>query len=204
MPENINFYRRMEEALKQIEGRPRLLLHSCCGPCSSAVLELLNSYFELVLFYDNPNIYPESEYSLRLKTQKKLVAAMFPGGEIPVMDAPYRPETFEAAVRGLEAEPEGGARCGACFALRLENTARAAFDGGFAYFTTTLTVSPHKNAGVINTLGHELGARYGVAFLPSDFKKRDGYRRSVELACRFGLYRQNYCGCRYSISHVNK
>jgi len=201
MPERINYYKEMEAALQRLEGHPRLLLHSCCGPCSSAVLELLTAHFDLTLFYYNPNIYPEAEYALRLATQKKLLTAMFPEGNVKMTASEYRPADFDAAIRGLESEPEGGARCGKCFALRLEETAKAAVSGGFAYFTTTLTVSPHKNADVINELGLALGGQYGVPFLPSDFKKRDGYRRSVALANEYALYRQSYCGCRYSENH---
>lgn len=175
--------------------RPRLLLQSCCGPCSSYVLEYLTRYFDVTLLYYNPNIQPEAEYEKRLQTQRQLLAR-FP--QVALMECPYDAEAYIAAVKGLEGEPEGGRRCTECFALRLEYAARAAAEGGFPYFCTTLTVSPHKDAARINAIGEDMGARYGVCFLPSDFKKRDGYKRSTELSREYGLYRQDYCGCLYS------
>lgn len=176
-------------------GRPRLLLHSCCGPCSSYVLEYLTRYFDVTLLYYDPNIQPEAEYALRLENQM-LVLERFPC--VALMPCAYDGEAYSEAVRGLEGQPEGGARCSVCFRLRLEMTARMAAEGGFGFFCTTLTVSPHKNAEVINGIGNELAEKYGVRWLPSDFKKRDGYRRSIELSREYGLYRQNYCGCLFS------
>lgn len=177
------------------EQRPRLLLHSCCGPCSTYVLEYLTSHFRVTLLYYNPNIQPQEEYQLRLEHQLK-VLEHFP--QIELLACEYDGESFLEAAVGLENEPEGGARCTECFSLRLENTARLAKEGNFDFFTTTLTVSPHKNAEKINIIGERLSEKYGVSFLPSDFKKREGYKRSIELANMFELYRQDYCGCLFS------
>lgn len=179
------------------EEKPRLLLHSCCGPCSSYVLEYLTRYFDVTLLYYNPNIQPEAEYQKRLDTQRALLAAAFP--RVSLLACGYDAGAYARAVRGLETEPEGGARCTACFRLRLEYTARTAAEAGFPWFCTTLTVSPHKDARRLNAIGTEMGEKYGVRFLPSDFKKREGYKRSIELSRQYGLYRQDYCGCLYSI-----
>lgn len=175
--------------------RSRLLLHSCCGPCSSYVLEYLTRYFDVTLLYYNPNIQPRAEYDLRLENQIKLLRA-FP--EVTFLPSAYDGAAYDDAVKGLEEEPEGGARCAECFRLRLSYTARVAAEKGFDFFCTTLTVSPHKNAPLINVLGEKLGEQYGVRWLPSDFKKRGGYQRSIVLSAEHGLYRQNYCGCLYS------
>ena len=183
---------RIIEALG--ETKPRLLLHSCCGPCSSYVLEYLTQYFAVTLLYYNPNIQPEAEYEKRLHYQREVLK------HIPteIMECAYDGAAFTAAARGLEAEPEGGARCTRCFALRLEETARRAARHGFDWYCTTLTVSPHKDQERINRLGAKLGEKYGVKWLPSDFKKRDGYLRSIRLAEEYGLYRQDWCGCAFS------
>lgn len=174
--------------------KPTLLLQSCCGPCSSYVLEYLTQYFDVTVLYYNPNIQPEAEYEKRLHYQREVLK------HIPakLMDCGYDGAAFEAVAAGYEQEPEGGARCTRCFQLRLEETARRARDGGFAWFCTTLTVSPHKDPVRINAIGRELAARYGVRWLPCDFKKRDGYLRSIRLAEAYGLYRQDWCGCAYS------
>lgn len=179
------------------DEKPRLLLQSCCGPCSAHVLEALTRHFDVTLLYYNPNIQPPEEYELRLMTQKRLLGH-FP--QVALLPCPYDPAAFDEAARGLESEPEGGARCTACFRLRLSYAARVAAAHGFQYYCTTLTVSPHKDAERINRLGEAFGAEHGVAWLPSDFKKRDGYKRSVTLANEFGLYRQDYCGCLFSKS----
>lgn len=176
-------------------NKPRLLLHSCCGPCSSYVLEYLSAHFNVTLFYHNPNIFPEEEYEKRLKSQEKLLKQT---GWAELLPSKYDHKEFIAAAKGLENEPEGGARCTECFKLRLEKTAQAARDGKFDYFATTLSVSPHKNADLLGHLGEEIGKKYGVAHLPSDFKKREGYKRSIELSKQFDLYRQDYCGCEFS------
>ncbi len=177
-------------------GKPALLLQSCCGPCSSYVLEYLTQYFDVTLLYYNPNIQPEEEYEKRLFYQREVLK------HIPakLMACDYDGAAFEAAVRGAEEEPEGGERCTRCFRLRLEETAKRAAAGGFSWFCSTLTVSPHKDAARINRIGAALGERYGVKWLPSDFKKRDGYLRSIRLSEEYGLYRQDWCGCRYARS----
>lgn len=173
---------------------PKLLLHCCCAPCGSYVLEYLAKHFEITLFYYNPNIQPEAEYEKRLAALKMLLNSMPLTAGLIVRD--WRGGDFRAAVCGLEGEPEGGRRCEICFRLRLLETAKAAKTGSFDYFCTTLTVSPHKNAERINAIGEAAAGEFGVKWLPSDFKKRGGYLRSVELSKGYGLYRQEYCGCR--------
>lgn len=178
---------------------PRLLLHACCAPCSSYVLEYLSRYFAITLDYYNPNIYPEAEYRRRAAECAAFVAQQPHVYPVTYKEAPYRPEEFYAAAKGLEAVPEGGERCFACYALRLEQAARQAAAEGYAWFCTTLSISPHKNAQKLNELGLALGQKYGVRYLPSDFKKKGGYLRSTQLAKEYGLYRQDYCGCVYSM-----
>ena len=175
------------------ERRPRLLLHSCCGPCSSYVLEYLSDYFDITLFFYNPNIQPAEEYEKRLLTQKKLLERAKYKNPVAFLSGEYEPQRFFEAVKGLENCREGGARCEKCFELRLSKAAEIAKKGGFDYFATTLTVSPHKNAVLIN----EIGGRY-QNYLPSDFKKREGYNRSIILSKEYELYRQDYCGCIFS------
>ena len=192
--QKINYQKQLDRIISKLTDRPRLALHSCCGPCSSYVMEYLSKYFDITLFYYNPNIYPEEEYQHRLSEQLRLCEIF----GIPTVPCDYDPERYEAYVRGLEQEPEGGARCTVCFRLRLEETARQAQAHGFDYFGTTLTVSPHKDAQRLNAIGAELAQQYGVRWLPSDFKKREGYKRSIELSKQYGLYRQEYCGCLYS------
>ena len=192
----INYQLETDKIVRTLDTRPSLLLQSCCGPCSSSVLEYLRQYFEVTVLYYNPNIQPLAEYEKRLQTQQQLIAAMCP--EVPLLELGWDGESFAQAARGLESEPEGGRRCTVCFALRLERTAREAAQRGFQYFTTTLTVSPHKDAQRINPIGQMLGEKYGVRWLPSDFKKREGYKRSIQLSGEYGLYRQDYCGCLFS------
>ena len=191
-----NYSRELDELIASLNGaRPRLLLHSCCGPCSSAVLEMVTPHFDTTVFFYNPNILPAEEFEKRLWWQRYLLehAPFAAGVELIVPDRDE--DTFRAAAAGLEAEPEGGARCTECFALRLRRTAEAAREGGFDYFATTLTVSPHKNAPLINAMGEQLSGELGAAWLPSDFKKKNGYLRSIQLSREFGLYRQAWCGC---------
>ena len=190
-----NYQLELDRITASLSGRPRLLLHSCCGPCSSYVLEYLTRYFEVFLSYYNPNIQPREEYDLRLENQLKVLERM-PG--VTLVPCGYDGGAYDEAVRGLEDEPEGGARCTECFKLRLDFAAREAKRLGCDYFATTLTVSPHKDAQRINAIGEDLAGKYGVKWLPGDFKKRDGYKRSIELSREFGLYRQNYCGCLFS------
>ncbi|MBR5381216.1 MAG: epoxyqueuosine reductase QueH [Oscillospiraceae bacterium] len=180
-------------------GTPSLLLHSCCGPCSSYVLEYLARYFRITVLYYNPNIWPESEFIHRAETQKQLLSAARYDNLVDIIIPGYAPSEFYAVSSGLEGEPEGGARCLRCFELRLQETAKRARDGGYDWFSTTLSVSPHKDAEALNRIGQQAAERYGVSYLCADFKKRDGYKRSIELSAQYGLYRQDYCGCEYSV-----
>ena len=199
MPNRINYQQQMEGVLRALDEagqRPRLLLHACCAPCSSATLERLAAHFDLTILYYNPNIYPPEEYRRRETELERFVRDA--GYRFPVVELPYDPQACYAAVQGLEQEPEKGARCTVCYRLRLEQTARYAAQNGFAWFCTTLSISPLKDPVRINALGQELGAQYGVRFLPSEFRKKDGYKRSLQLSAEYGLYRQDYCGCVFS------
>lgn len=196
-----NYQKKLEESLQSITkqpNRPRLLLHSCCGPCSSYVLEYLSQYFDITVYYYNPNISPAAEFTHRAEEQQKLIAAMPLSGKVDCIIADYEPEVFYNMAKGREQEPEGGTRCFDCYRLRLQKTAIAAKAGGYDYFTTTLSISPHKNAQVLNAIGKELSTQYDVAYLYSDFKKKNGYKRSCELSEQYHMYRQDYCGCIYS------
>ena len=198
--EKRNYQREMEAEIARLEGRrPTLLLHSCCGPCSSAVLERLTEHFRVTLLYYNPNIEPEAEYLHRLSEQKRLLELL--PGEIPLLPCGYDNAAFEAFAPAMADAPEGGERCLACFGLRLDYTAARAKEHGFEDVTTTLSVSPHKNADNVNRIGEEAGRKHGVKYLFADFKKKNGYLRSLELSKEYGLYRQDYCGCRYSMNH---
>lgn len=197
----VNYQKVLEETLAGITAAdrvPTLLLHSCCGPCSSYVLEYLSQHFNITVLYYNPNIWPPTEFQKRAETQKALISGMVFKNPVRLVVLDDGCEKFEEAVTGLEAEPEGGARCIPCFRLRLEETAKRARDESYDYFTTTLSVSPHKNAQAINDIGRMLEEKYSVGYLFADFKKRGGYQRSVALSKQLGLYRQEYCGCRYS------
>ena len=195
-------YPFLADGLDEQAERPALLLHSCCGPCSTAVVERLSRRFRLTIYFCNSNITEEEEYRRRLGVQRVFVDAYNASADcvepLSLVAAPYAPEAFLEAVCGLEAEPEGGMRCRLCIADRLERTAVYASLHGFDVFSTTLSVSPHKNYEMIAGIGRELALRYGLSFLAEDFKKRDGFRRSVALAEAYGLYRQSYCGCRFS------
>ncbi len=181
--------------------KPTLLLHSCCGPCSSAVLERIVADFSVTVLYYNPCIHPESEYIKRKLTQMELIAKFNAANNenVSFLDSDYDAEKYFERVKGLESEIEGGARCTVCFTQRLEKTAEIAKNLGFDYFTTTLSVSPHKNAELINSIGEALSSKYGVQFVPANFKKQNGFKRSIELSKEYGLYRQNYCGCSFSM-----
>lgn len=203
----INYQKELEKILeglseKQKEGRPStLFLHSCCAPCSSYVLEYLCRYFAITVFYYNPNISFQEEYEKRAEEQKRLIAAYnreVRGYPIETAEAEYDPDSFFRAVKGLEECPEGGERCLRCFELRLRAAAVRAKQQNFDYFGTTLTISPLKNADRINEIGAALSKEYGIAWLCSDFKKKDGYKRSIQLSAEYGLYRQDYCGCAFS------
>lgn len=189
---------RVIEANQRLGIVPRLLLHVCCAPCSSYCLEYLSNYFDITVYYYNPNISKKEEYEYRLSEEKRFISIKEFKYPVKLTESEYRPEDFFAAVKGLEKEPEGGARCKECFRLRLEASAKKAKEQGFDYFTTTLTISPLKNAALLNEIGAEMGERYGVKWLYSDFKKKEGYKRSIELSKEFDLYRQNYCGCVFS------
>lgn len=200
MVQKRNFRAEQEHIIKNFDGDipPRLLLHSCCAPCSSAVLEYLAQYMSITVFYFNPNIFPEEEFLHRIAEQKRLISQLPCKHPIDFRENGWHQERFYEAVRGLENIPEGGERCFSCYRLRLEETAKLAAEQGYDFFTTTLSVSPYKNAAKLNEIGEELAEKYGVRHLPSDFKKKDGYKRSIELSAEYGLYRQNYCGCVYS------
>ncbi len=191
-----NYDREMTEMIRALgPSRPRLLLHACCGPCASSVLERLTPHFDTTVLYYNPNTRPEAEFEKRLYWLRQLLASAPFARGVELLVPEWDEEAFLAAARGLEQEPEGGKRCTRCFELRLQKTADMARAGGYDFFATTLTVSPHKNAVLINAIGERLGEETAVAWLPSDFKKRDGYRRSIELSREYGLYRQAWCGC---------
>lgn len=198
---NRNYQKELEQILSECRrtGRvPRLFLHSCCAPCSSYCLEYLSEYFEITVFFYNPNIYPPKEYQKRVEEIKRLVKEMPFSHPVTLLEGRYEPEEFFSMAKGLEDVPEGGERCFKCYRLRLEEAARLAAEGGYDYFTTTLTISPLKNAEKLNEIGEELSGIYQVPHLPSNFKKKNGYKRSIELSCQYDLYRQNYCGCVYS------
>ena len=195
----MNYQMEMEKIVATLDGcTPKLLLHSCCAPCSSAVLEVLCPHFSVTINYYNPNIAPAAEYARRAQEQIDFVAQITPANPLSVRLAPYEPESFFAAVKGLETLPEGGARCFACYALRLRHTALLAKEEGFDYFTSTLSISPHKNAAKLNEIGFALQEELGICYLPADFKKKNGFKRSTQLAAEHHLYRQDYCGCIFS------
>lgn len=197
----INYNLEMEKEIARLQKekrRPVLVLHSCCAPCSSAVLERLHEAFELVVFYYNPNISPEAEFRHRAEEQKRLVEEMPLREDTRVVEGEYDPQRFYELVRGHEEDPEGGERCGICFEMRLRKTAEYARSIGAEYFTTTLSISPLKNAQRLNELGGAVAGEFGLHYLLSDFKKKDGYRRSCVLSEEHGLYRQDFCGCVFS------
>lgn len=191
---NINYNEEMKKIISNLDDHNKLLLHSCCGPCSSSVIERLRDYFDITVIYYNPNIEPKVEYEKRKSEQLRLLNEL----GIKFMDIDYLNNEYHEKIKGYENEPENGLRCPLCFELRLDKTASKAKENNFDYFGTTLTVSPHKNSKIINEIGLKLEEKYGVKFLLSDFKKEDGYKRSIELSKKYDLYRQDYCGCLYS------
>ncbi len=208
MTNRVDYGKILEKTLAEIDTRaekPTLLLHACCAPCSSYTLAYLSPHFREidVLFY-NPNISPEPEYALRLAELTHLVERVSYGCPITVIAGTYEPERFYAMARGMEELPEGGARCRLCYEMRLRETARMARDGGYDYFTTTLSISPYKNAVWLNEIGAQTAAETGGVYLTSDFKKRGGYQRSIALSREYGLYRQDFCGCVYSARDAEK
>jgi len=197
-----NFQRELEQLIQQIEKEgktPTLFLHSCCAPCSSYVLEYLSQYFRITLFFYNPNIYPQEEYDKRVAEQEKLIARLQTKYPITFVAGEYDTARFYAVTKGMEKEPEGGFRCFACYELRLEETAKRAKSAGFDYFTTTLSISPLKHTQKLSEIGEKLGKKYKIKHLPSDFKKKGGYLRSIQLAKEYDLYQQDYCGCVFSV-----
>lgn len=203
---NMNYQKILDKELEKIQSSnttPTLLLHSCCAPCSSYVIEYLSKYFKITVFYYNPNISPDNEYRYRADEQKRLIESMSLENPVEFLEGEYNPADFFEASKGLEDAPEGGARCAKCFNLRLSKTAETAQQGNYDYFTTTLTISPLKNAQLINNIGKELSNKYNVPYLLSDFKKKNGYKRSIVLSKEYNLYRQNYCGCIFSKNQVS-
>ena len=201
--QKVNYQKELDKILDRIQKEnkvPSLLLHSCCAPCSSYVLEYLSEYFEITVFYYNPNIYPESEYEKRIEEQQELIGKMKFRHPVSFLGGSYDKERFYETTAGMEHLKEGGARWMKCYGHRLSEAAQMAAEGGFDYFTTTLSISPLKNAQKLNEIGIRLGEQVGVPYLVSDFKKKNGYKRSTELSAEYGLYRQDYCGCEFSLA----
>lgn len=197
----MNYQKELEKTIDRLEKEkqvPKLLLHSCCAPCSSYVLEYLSEFFEITVFYYNPNIFPENEYTKRILEQQQLIRDMKFKHPVTFLAGDYDRERFFEMAKGKELLKEGGERCFLCYELRLLETARIAREAEFDYFTTTLSISPLKNAEKLNEIGDRVGEKYGVKYLHSDFKKKNGYKRSIELSNEYGLYRQDYCGCEFS------
>ena len=196
----INYQNQLDRIIENIspDNPPRLLLHSCCAPCSSYTLEYLSRYFDITVYYFNPNISPKQEFDKRFEEQKRLISQMPFKNSVTLVEGDYNYDDFLEIAKGLENVPEGGERCFRCYKMRLESTARLAKEQGFDYFCTTLSISPLKNSQKINELGFEIEGKYGVKWLPSDFKKREGYKRSIQLSREYSLYRQNFCGCVFS------
>ena len=197
----INYQKELDSLIENLvkeEKVPSLLLHSCCAPCSSYVLEYLSKYFSITILFYNPNIYPSEEYSRRVIEQKGLISELKVKHKINLIEGKYDTDSFYEITKGMEKDKEGGERCFRCYELRLEEAAIAARDKGFDYFTTTLSISPHKNSQKLNEIGKKLSEEYNIKYLYSDFKKKEGYKRSIELSKEYNLYRQDYCGCVFS------
>lgn len=194
-----SYYKMYLQELKEINYPKRILLHSCCAPCSSHVITSLSPYFDITILYYNPNISPYEEYLKRKVEQIRLINSLNLPHKIDFIDCDYDNDLYEKLIKGYESCPERGARCSICFKLRLEKTAKIAANNNYDYFCSTLTVSPYKNATLINEIGIELSKQYHIKWLYSDFKKEDGYKKSIELSKKYNLYRQDYCGCKYSI-----
>lgn len=196
-----NYSVKCENILNNLDGKKKLLLHSCCGPCSSYVISYLTNYFDITILYYNPNIYPYDEYLKRKQEQIKLINEIDCSNNLDIMDCDYDNDLYEKCIIGLENEPERGNRCMVCYNLRMEKTAKMAKECNYDYFCTTLSVSPYKNAEWINEIGEKLQNKYNINWLYSDFKKKDGYKQSILLSKKYNLYRQDYCGCIYSKPH---
>lgn len=200
----INYQKELDKIIATLDGRvPTLLLHSCCAPCSSYTLEYLSNYFDITVYYYNPNISPKAEFDKRFAEQKRLIASLPAKHEIKLIEGDYNYNDFSEIAKGFENVKEGGERCFRCYKLRLEKSAHLAKEQGFDYFCTTLSISPLKNSQKINEIGLEVAEKYGVKWLPSDFKKKEGYKRSIELSREYNLYRQNFCGCVFSKKENN-
>ena len=200
----INYQKELDKIIASLDGRvPTLLLHSCCAPCSSYTLEYLSRYFEITVYYYNPNISPKSEFDKRFAEQKRLVDSLPTMHKVKLIEGEYSYDDFLQIAKGFENVKEGGERCFRCYKLRLEKSAHLAKEQGFDYFCTTLSISPLKNSQKINEIGLEVAEKYGVKWLPSDFKKKEGYKRSIELSREYNLYRQNFCGCVFSKKENN-
>ena len=195
----MNYDLEMQKQMEEYSAGTKLLLHACCAPCSSAVLERIASHFEITIFYYNPNITNEEEYNKRVEELKRLIASINPKYKVSLIEGRYNPQQFFDIAKGLENEPERGKRCYKCYELRLEETAKIAEELKYPLFCTTLTLSPHKNATWLNEIGERLNDKYDSVYLYSDFKKKNGYKRSIELSREYNLYRQDYCGCIYSL-----
>lgn len=193
-----NYSIELEKMIQNLKSTPTLLLHSCCAPCSSYVLNYLSKHFKITVLYYNPNISPKEEYEKRKQEQIRLIQEMPFENKVDIMDCDYDNDQFETLVKGLEEEREGGSRCFRCYRLRLEKTALLASQNHYDYFGTTLTVSPYKNSQKLNEIGYDLEQIYHIPYLYSDFKKKEGYKKSIEFSKIYHLYRQNYCGCVYS------
>lgn len=197
----VNYSKELDKLLssiKKLNNKPSLLLHCCCAPCSSYVFEYLTPYFDITALFYNPNISSEPEYNLRLNELKRLISEMGLSSSVDLIEEKYDPKKFLEVSSGFESSPEGTARCFNCYSLRLLRTATLAKENNFDFFTTTLTISPYKNADKLNEIGGNLASKLGIRYLFSDFKKKDGYKRSIELSQKYNLYRQNYCGCEFS------
>ena len=194
----MNYQKELDNLLNNLEGTPKLLLHTCCAPCSSYCIEYLSNYFDITVLYYNPNISPKEEYEKRKQEQIRFLKEFPSKNKLDILDIDYDYNDFLSIAKGLEQEKEGGRRCHKCYLLRLEKTAQIAKKHHFDYFGTTLTVSPYKNSKVLNEIGRVLQEKYNVAYLFSDFKKKEGYKRGIELSKIYHLYRQDYCGCIYS------
>ena len=196
---NESYYKLCKQELEKLDGKKRILLHSCCAPCSSHVITYLTKFFDITILYYNPNISPKSEYDKRKKEQIRLIKEIDKVNKIDSIDWDYDNDLYEKSIKGYEDCPERGNRCTICFNLRLDKTAKLAKEFNYDYFCTTLSVSPYKNSQLINEIGKELESKYNIKWLYSDFKKENGYKKSIELSKKYNLYRQDYCGCKYSV-----
>ena len=194
-----NYYKLELDELSKIKEPKKLLLHSCCAPCSSHVITYLTKFFDITIFYYNPNISPKEEYDKRKEEQIRLINELQTENKLDIIDCDYDNDLYEKSIKGLESCPERGDRCTVCFKLRLDKTAKIAKELNYDYFCSTLSVSPYKNSKLINEIGKEMEEKYNIKWLYSDFKKEDGYKKSIELSKKYNLYRQDYCGCKYSI-----